>query len=238
MRTDHPRDIAIIGAGISGLVCAHGLLARGHRVRLYSDRAPADFLTGCRPTGVATRFHPALEIERALGLDHWSQSAAHLPGAHISLSPARGNRLLTVVGRMPRPGIAIDVRLQSHRWMLDFEERGGTLRVEAVTPESLEAIAAAHDLTLVATGKGGLSSLFEVDEARTVYDKPQRHLTMMCFHGPDLRFGRQPFRAAGSRSCRTRARCSGCRSTTRTSARAGWSRSRRSGAGRWTASRT
>jgi 2-polyprenyl-6-methoxyphenol hydroxylase-like FAD-dependent oxidoreductase len=197
MTHTQPREIAIIGAGVSGLVCAHGLLASGHRVTLYSDRAPESFLRDARPTGVATRFGPALDYERQLGLSHWGQSEAMLPGAHITLSPTRGNRLLTVVGRLEKPGIAIDVRLQSHRWMLDFEERGGTLVIERVDVECLEEIARTHDLTLVATGKGGLASVFDVDEARTVYDKPQRHLSMLCFQGPPLQFGTQPFKAAG-----------------------------------------
>ena len=51
-------------------------------------------------------------------------------------------------------------------------------------------MAAAHDLTLVATGRGGLSDLFAVDESRTVYDKPQRSLLMLTVaglgHGPDV----------------------------------------------------
>ncbi|MCO4773414.1 MAG: oxidoreductase [Deltaproteobacteria bacterium] len=192
-----PRSIAIIGAGQSGLVCAHGLLASGHRVTLYSDRTAEAFLSESRPTGVATRFGPALDYERELGLNHWEQSAPMLPGASVTLSPVRRNRALTVTARLTQPGVAIDVRLQSHRWMTDFVERGGTLEIERVSGSRLEEVAGAHDLTLVATGKGGLASLFPCDETRTKYEKPQRHLTMLCFHGPDLQFGDQPFLSAG-----------------------------------------
>ncbi|OSJ13529.1 hypothetical protein BSR47_20955 [Bradyrhizobium canariense] len=53
--------------------------------------------------------------------------------------------------------------------------------MRAVTREDLDAIAADADLTLVATGKGGLSGLFPVDPDRTVYAGPQRHLLLATF---------------------------------------------------------
>ena len=49
--------------------------------------------------------------------------------------------------------------------------------------------AAGHDLTLVATGRGGLSELFSVDTERTVYDAPQRSLltvTVFAFYADAL----------------------------------------------------
>ena len=47
----------------------------------------------------------------------------------------------------------------------------------------LREIAAAHDLTVVASGKGALSDLFPVDVARSVYRTPQRHLAMVNVTG-------------------------------------------------------
>lgn len=64
-----------------------------------------------------------------------------------------------------------------------FLERGGRFVVEQVTPDKLDAIAAAADLTLVATGRGGLSDLFAVDQARTPYDAPQRSLLTVTVTG-------------------------------------------------------
>src|SRR5690606_33249511 len=55
--------------------------------------------------------------------------------------------------------------------------------VDTVTPERLDPIAADNDLTLVATGRGGLSGLFEIDETRTVYDAPQRSLLTVTVTG-------------------------------------------------------
>lgn len=72
------RRIAVVGSGIVGLVAAHGLLAQGHEVTLYSDRSAEDWLHRSSPTGGAGRFHDALELERSLGLAHWDD---HTPGS-------------------------------------------------------------------------------------------------------------------------------------------------------------
>jgi len=49
--------------------------------------------------------------------------------------------------------------------------------------DGLDEIAAGHDLTLVATGKGGLSSLFARHESRSVFNGPQRSLLMLTVTG-------------------------------------------------------
>src|SRR5262245_5200167 len=162
------RSIAIIGSGQAGLVCAHGLRRAGHSVTLYSDRTPEAWVTRSRPTGVAGRFAPALDYERELGLAHWDSTAPKVDGVHLTLCPIRHNRLLTMIGKLPAPGVAIDVRLQSQRWMVDLVERGGKIEIEEVTVPRLEEIAREHDLTIVSTGKGGLASLFQRDEPRSV----------------------------------------------------------------------
>lgn len=177
------RSMAIIGAGIAGLVTAHGLRRAGHQVTVYSDRTPEQWLTG-RPTGTAARFAPALAYERELELDHWWAEAPKFVGAMLIYCPKLGNRLATMIGRQSQPGVAIDVRLQSHRWMQDLEARGGRLVIEAVTLERLDAIAAENDLTIVAVGKGELANLFERDDARSVYREPRRHVAMVTVVGP------------------------------------------------------
>src|SRR5262245_47309063 len=155
------RKIAIIGSGQAGLVCAHGLRKMGHSVTLYSDRTPEAWLTQSHPTGIALRFWPALAYERELDLSHWDTTPAKLDGVHFTFCPVLHNRLLTMTGRFSAPGAAIDLRLQSHRWMLDLVGRGGKIEIEEVTVPKLEEIAREHDLTIVSTGQGGLSSLFQ-----------------------------------------------------------------------------
>jgi hypothetical protein len=186
------RDVAIIGAGIAGLLTAHGLRRAGYGVTLYSDRSAEQWLAG-RPTGTAARFAPALAYERELELDHWQAQAPKFVGATLVYCPRPGNQLATMVGRQSEPGVAIDVRLQCHRWMHELEACGAGLVIEAVSVERLDAIAAEHELTIVAVGKGKLAALFERDEVRSGYRAPKRNVAMVTVVGPSLEREGVPF---------------------------------------------
>src|SRR5262245_38588224 len=128
------RRIAIVGSGQAGLLAAHGFVRAGHEVTLYSDRTAERWLHGSRPTGLAARVELALAFERELGLAHWDAAAPKVEGVHMTFCPRIGNRLLTLTGRLPTsaPALAIDLRLQSHRWMKDLEAAGGRVLVETV----------------------------------------------------------------------------------------------------------
>jgi hypothetical protein len=186
------RSVAVIGAGIAGLLTAHGLRRAGYEVTLFSDRTAEQWLAA-RPTGTAARFAPALAYERELELDHWDAQAPKVVGAHLTYCPRPGLRLATLTGRQVSPGAAIDVRLQSHRWMHDLEARGGRIVIESVTVARLDQIASEHDLTIVAAGKGELTQLFERDEARSVYREPKRNVAMVIVEGPALERREMPF---------------------------------------------
>lgn len=193
------RSIGIIGSGISGLVAAHGLLRAGNAVTLYSDRTARAWLEESRPTGTAARFELALSYERELGLNFWDDAAPAGEGVFLTFCPAAHNRLLNLAGRFRRPFQAVDVRLQSARWMDELERRGGTVAIEKVTPQRLDGIAAAHDLTIVAAGRADLCGLFARDAERSVpaarsdYVAPQRKLAMVIVTGCPDGFG-IPFR--------------------------------------------
>jgi hypothetical protein len=182
------RRIAIIGSGQAGLLAAHGLVKSGYQVTLYSDRTPEQWLNESRPTGSAARFELALQLERELGLNLWDNETRWGEGGHITLSPARNIRLLTLAGRMSRPFQAVDVRLQSCHWMRELIKRGGRIEIGSVSVARLDQIAAENDLTIVAAGRAELSRLFERDAERSVYDKPQRHLAMVIVKGTPLGF--------------------------------------------------
>jgi hypothetical protein len=159
---------------------------------LYSDRTPEDFLTKTRPTGGAGRFNTALEFERELGLNHWEKEAAFVDYAHVTLCPEIGNRVMTSCGRLSKPGCGIDLRLQSHRWMLDLEQKGGKVVIENVNLTRLDEIAGTHDLTLVATGKGETHKVFERDNSKSIYTKPQRKLAQVGVTGLKMGFEGAP----------------------------------------------
>lgn len=184
--------IAIIGAGIAGLLAGHGLRKLGHEVTLWSERSPEDFLARAHPTGTAARFPSSLDFERSLDLDAWSQLAPPIAGIHLTFCPKPGNRLLTMLGNLSRPAMAIDVRLQSATWMSALEARGGTVHIERVDLPRLDEIAARHDLTLVAAGRSELTRIFSRDEAKSTWTAPQRKLTMVNVFGPSHTFPEAP----------------------------------------------
>lgn len=187
------RSIAIIGAGVSGLLTAHGLRRAGYDVTVYSDRTAETWLRDSKPTGSAARFEPALSYERELGLDQWHDVAPPIIGAHIAFYPTLTNRLATLTGRQKNVGYAIDVRLQSHRWMNELEARGGRIVIGQVGLAALDEVAASHDLTIVAAGKAELATLFRRDAARSVYSAPRRSVSMVIVKGPGFPAPEMPF---------------------------------------------
>lgn len=182
------RRIAIIGAGQAGLLAGHAFLQKGCEVSLYSDKSADDFLMRTRPTGSAMRFHTALEYERELGLNHWEHEVRWTTYAHVSLCPSPRNRLMTVCGRLDKPGCAIDLRLQSHRWLLDLERQGARVFIENVGLARLDEIAAQNDLTLVAAGRGDIRRVFERDDARSTHTRAPRQIAMVGVVGPPDHF--------------------------------------------------
>src|SRR5205085_7425473 len=144
------RKIAVVGSGITGLIAAHALLRAGFDITLYSDRTADAWLHESRPTGTAARFDLALSYERELGLNHWDDVAPRGEGVFLTFCPTLHNPLLNLIGRLEQPFQAVDVRMQSARWLTDFAAQGGRLMIEHVDVKKLELIAAANDLTIIA----------------------------------------------------------------------------------------
>jgi Styrene monooxygenase A putative substrate binding domain len=182
------RKVAIIGAGLAGATAGLGLVEAGFDVTIYSDRDRSALRNDVPPTGTAILFGQALEHDSEIIEDLYDSGVS--TGMSARISAGSGDTLAPVLGfDVPFKfdgrvkGQAVDVRLRADDRLGRFLARGGKLKVQAVTPADVDAIAGAADLTLVATGKGGLASLFPIDPVHSTYTEPQRHLLLATFKG-------------------------------------------------------
>ncbi len=186
-----PRTAAVVGAGLAGTTAALGLVDAGFAVTLYSDRDRDALRNDVPATGTAVYFGKSREADARIIEDLYADGP-HSTGMSTRLHTGEGDTRADVLEFDPDfryVAQGVDVRLRADDRLGRFLDRGGRFEVRAVNLDDLDAIAADHDLTLVATGKGGLSTLFPVDTERTVYSEPQRRLLLVTLqglgHGPD-----------------------------------------------------
>ncbi|MBD0860382.1 cadherin repeat domain-containing protein [Gordonia sp. zg691] len=184
------RSVAIIGAGLAGTSAALGFVDAGFDVTLYSDRDRESLRDEVPPTGVGVLFGKSREWDAEIVEDLYE--VGNTTGISARLYSGVGEERQRVLEFNPDYGYvaqAVDLRLRADDRLGRFVDRGGRFEVGQVDVDRLDAIAADADLTLVATGKGGLSTLFPVDESRTHYREPQRRLLQVTLtgldHGPD-----------------------------------------------------
>ncbi|MBI3217713.1 MAG: cadherin repeat domain-containing protein [Mycobacterium sp.] len=200
MSTSDGRSVAVIGAGQTGATAALGLLDKGFDVTLYSELDQPSLRDEVPATGTALIFAEAQRAEAGLGLSSYLDNGPTSTGMSVRLvdgTDAHRPELIAFDADFDGfRGVAVDTRLKADDRITEFVARGGNFVVGTVDPARLDGIAARADLTLVATGRGGLSSLFDVDPQRTVYDRPQRRLLMLTVaglgHGPDVFAHRSP----------------------------------------------
>lgn len=176
------RTVAIVGAGQAGLLLGMGLIERGFRVTLIADRTPEEILHGPVPAG-AMVFDSALQVERDLKINFWDGTATPATSLRMDVVEPGKHVAMSIESELERPALCIDQRLKSARWMKELERRGGRLIVKPADIADLEAYAKSHDLVVVAAGKGPIAQLFPKDEARSPFDAPARHISMVVVRG-------------------------------------------------------
>lgn len=188
-RTPLIRRIAIVGAGQSGLQMGIGLLRAGHRVTLISNRTGSEIQAG-RVMSSQCMFGAALQTERDQDLNFWEADCPAVEGVSFTIVGRDAQRTAHWAARLDRYAQSIDQRLKIPFWMREFERLGGELTILDAGVEDLERYARSHDLVIVASGKGELGCLFELDRARSPFDRPQRALALAYVRGTR---SQQPF---------------------------------------------
>src|SRR5712692_4850283 len=171
------KRIAIIGAGQAGLQLGLGLRRKGYEVTLLTDRAGDEIRAG-RVMSSQCMFDSALQAERDLNLSFWEQECPRVEGISFSVPGPHGAKVVDWTARLDAYAQAVDQRIKMPRWMAEFQRAGGELVVREAKIADVESYARSQNLTIVATGKGTLGSLFEKDASRSPYDKPQRTLAL------------------------------------------------------------
>jgi hypothetical protein len=75
------------------------------------------------------------------------------------------------------------MRIYEARLLEDFSGRGGRVDIRRVHPRQLDALASAHDLLVVASGRASLSTIFPRVAAHSPFTSPQRLVIAGLFRG-------------------------------------------------------
>ena len=172
-------DIAVIGAGISGLHLALRLQQAGVSTTVYTDRAPEQMASG-RPTTLTLRWHNTRERERALGVEHWERSDLDVYGINVNIEDEPPLRFF---GRLEAPGTGVDFRVYLPALLQDYVDRGGKVEVTEFDIPTIDRLASRHDLVVVATGRRTFADLFARVPERSPYTSAPRRLFGGLFRG-------------------------------------------------------
>ncbi|MFT2793723.1 styrene monooxygenase/indole monooxygenase family protein [Serratia sp. T13T92] len=178
------RRIAIVGGGQAGLPLAFGLLDKGYDVTIVSNRTPDDIRNG-KVMSSQCMFEPSLQIERELKINDWSSVCPDIEGISFSVVDPKKNsvKLIDWSSPLSNPAQAVDQRIKMPAWLEKFSARGGQVIIQDVGIEELEILTKENDLVILAAGKGDIVNLFELDRARSYFEKPQRSLALTYVHG-------------------------------------------------------
>jgi hypothetical protein len=173
------KNIGIIGAGIAGLQLGLFLRSYGIETTIYTEKTPEQQRAARLPNIVVRNTHTR-DRERMLGVNHWDSLAPDLMGLTFRIG---GARPLTVAGDFEQPANIVDMRMYLAQLLEDFAARGGRVVVDTLQTDDLTELSTRHDLLSVATGRGGMTTLFPRLSERSPYDKPQRVVVGGLFRG-------------------------------------------------------
>jgi hypothetical protein len=172
-------NIGIIGAGIAGLQLGLFLRSYGIEATIYTEKTPEQ-QRAARLTNIVVRNAPTRERERILDVNHWDAVAPDLMGLTFRIG---GARPLAVAGDFEQPANIVDMRIYLAQLLEDFAARGGRVVLGTLQVGDLTELSTRHDLLAVATGRGGMTTLFPRLPEHSPYDKPQRVTVGGLFRG-------------------------------------------------------
>lgn len=178
------RKFTIVGGGQSGLMVAIGLLKAGHKVRVVQNRTAEEIEKG-KVLSSQCMFSNAVQHERELGLDFWSDTCPPVQGINFIVPHPEqpGFKAIDWAGRLDRDAYAVDQRVKMPRWLAEFQRLGGQLVIRDAGIADLETWTREDDLVIVASGKGEIGQMFARDATRSAYDKPMRALALTYVTG-------------------------------------------------------
>ena len=178
------RKITIIGGGQSGLQLGIGLLKAGQQVRIVQNRTAEDIASG-RVLSSQCMFSNAVQHERDLGIDFWSQSCPPVEGINFIVPnpDGSGSKVIDWAARLDNNAYSVDQRVKIPRWMAEFTRLGGQMVIADAGIAEIETYAARDDLVIVASGKGEVGAMFTRDAQKSAYDKPMRALALTYVTG-------------------------------------------------------
>ena len=174
MPVSSPRkpSVAVVGAGPAGTTLALGLLQHGCEVTLVTDRTAEEFRSGSVMSSQVT-FESALEIEAALGIPALLPPSPRIGRMAFDVRYADG-ATSAFSTPLSAPARSVDLRVKVPALLEAVARLGGKIVVRQADVDDVEELAAAHDLVVVSTGRGGLAGLFPVDAEKSPHDEPQR----------------------------------------------------------------
>jgi 2-polyprenyl-6-methoxyphenol hydroxylase-like FAD-dependent oxidoreductase len=172
-------NIGIIGGGIAGTHLGLFLRQHGISATIYSQKTPAQH-RAARLSNVVCRNAPTRTRERALGVNHWDSAAPDLERITIAIN---GSRPIAFSGRLDAPSHVVDMRIYWGRLLEDFSSSGGALVFGTLGPDEVEDLSRVHDLLVVASGRGSLSTLFPRRPEHCPFATPQRVVVAGLFRG-------------------------------------------------------